>query len=196
MYWLIVISRRQRGLCIIWSPDCIFIVHVKKTKTCLYHSSLIFFYGLGWSKQAQFFDLRGQRRTFFPAGFICCRRSRCQAFPVIDWFQQSSSDYYLRSHFEAKSSPVFIPALLLRLRFVLTSLCTWKIRLFFQSVWCIPFESPPEASKPNHAPKWTCWSIRCQYGPSTRGIYSRFVILLNINAVILKNDLCLLNQYD
>lgn len=51
MYWLIVISRRQGGLCIISSPDCIFIVHVKKEKihVCTLHYWT--FCGSGWSTQ-------------------------------------------------------------------------------------------------------------------------------------------------
>lgn len=59
-------------------PDCIFIVHVQKKKTCLYPPSLIFL----WLKlkhavnkhDCTVFDLCGQRRTFilfFLEWFIC-----------------------------------------------------------------------------------------------------------------------------
>lgn len=139
MYWLIVISRRQGGLCIISSPDCIFIVHVKKEKihVCTLHYWT--FCGSGWSTQwtntvvlsliCAVKDVFSFLVYFHDSSALVRAATNIS---VIDWFQKRSSEalVYLRSHW-GKSNPVFIPALLLMLWFVLTLLCTSKI--FFSS---------------------------------------------------------------
>lgn len=86
---------------------------------------------------------------------------------VIDWFQKRSSEalVYLRSHW-GKSSPVFIPALLLMLWFVLTLLCTSKIFFFFfQSIK----DQKPCQSKADHL----------NFLPSSKSLNMRQNYLLN-----------------
>lgn len=102
MHRLIVISRRQRGSCIIWSPDCIFIVHVQKKKTCLYPPSLIFFVVEAEAMQqtntivpSLICAVKDVLSYFFFLVWVICSPSGAAAkqFSVIDWLQQSISDW-------------------------------------------------------------------------------------------------------
>lgn len=108
-------------------------------------------------------------------------------FSVIDRFLQSSSDLSLALlHFEAKSNPVFIPAPLLRLWFVLTLLCTWKIFFFFLSVHLRPKALSVELIKPNLASNSLVeLSVISTATPIALGEY---IIVLNVNTMLtLKN---------
>lgn len=105
MYWLIVISRRQGGLCIISSPDCIFIAHVKKEKNhvCTLYWTL-------FKHSCTFFDLRSQRSIFIVGVFMIhlLLLELPPSISVIDWFQKSRTDcseslVYLRSHWGKKA---------------------------------------------------------------------------------------------
>lgn len=98
MYWLIIISRRQGGLCIISSPDCIFIVHVKKEKKNMFVPIIEHFVvqAEARSEQTQLcFLWFAQSKTYFHSWCVFMIHLLLLELPpsisVIDWFQKSSS---------------------------------------------------------------------------------------------------------
>lgn len=144
MYWLIVIPRKQRDLLsIIWTPDCIFIVHVKKWKNMSVPVIIYLFLveAEACSKQTQLYLLWFvQSKTYFDAlcifilvWFICSRWSCCQACLWLADFSKvaltwlclwCTYDHTLRQKAILSSFQLFA---FFRLWFVLTLLCTWKM---------------------------------------------------------------------
>lgn len=123
VYWLVVISRRQRVIMYL-VPWLYFYSSCKKKKYCLYPSFIFL-----WSRfkhtanehDCAVFDLWRQRCTFILGynfilvWFICSCWSCCQAFLwLTDFSKVALICLWCWSHFEAKNrNPIFIPAPLL-----------------------------------------------------------------------------------